>query len=64
MNQGIGFHSGISLVLTGAWSSSEDLRILSKCLILFSNEVDVLEESVKCLMILLAIFGMFTGLIL
>ena len=50
--------------MTGAWSSSEDLRMLSKCLTLFSNEVDVVEESVKCLMISLAIFGMFTGLIL
>ena len=64
VNQGIVFHSGISLVWTGAWLSSEDFRILTKCLTLFSSEVDVMEESVKCVMISLAIFGTFTGLIL
>ena len=63
VNQGIGFHSGISVVCTGTWSLSEDMRILSNCITLFSNDVDIMEESVKCLMISLAIFTTFTDLI-
>ena len=64
VNQGIGFCSGINLVFTGAWSSNEDLKMLSNCITLSSNDVDFVEESIKPFLIALAMFNTFTDLTL
>ena len=64
VNQGVGFHSGINLVFTGAWLSSGDLRMLSNCITQSSNDVDFMEESIRAFLISLAIFNTFTDLTL
>ena len=64
VNHGIGFCSGINLVFTRAWSSNQDLRMLSNCITLSSNDVDFVEESTKPFLISLAMFNTFTDLTL